>query len=287
MGVSTILTLGFIWGLHKLYQCFVFEEETHSLQENNSVLGLLAGFIFISIGIFPYIVVGRSIIYIDGVNGRDSLFVPLGAAVFLYYGISLCPIRKHLSHIVCSVIVILSMGCMNKKYVGYQEATYQQMAIGNHMRESKEIREGQNFLWVNSKNYDWFRFYVLTGIAQEVFQDEKRLFLSERNLHSYSWFQQGIVKNMMPWHYFHLGEYDLTHLEIDGVILYQYTPISTGAVLKLKFDELFRKALFEQKIHELGHIDYIHAKGYIMNDRDMKTMWSKKMAVDVLKGINQ
>lgn len=272
-----------IWSLYKLYQCFIFTMPTTEEQKSRLRYALILGFVFLGIGIFPYLVVGRSAIAISGFNGRDSVLVPLGTAFIFYYGIKLCPIEEKLRHIVCVMLVLMSIGRMNQRYIGYQEWAYQQMAIGEHMRHSSEIKEGQNFLWVHLGASDAVPFWAMSGIAREIFGDEKRLFLTEDALHSDLY--QDITVKMLTDHQYNLGQYDLKNQKLDGVILYQNSSISRRTLLSLKFDEMFRPHRFWNRIASLGYMDYIPAGGFIINDKDMPTMWSEKGAADISQRI--
>ena len=270
-----------VWGLFKLYQCFICEMPHTINNRKGMITGIIIGLIVLNIGIFPYLVIGNPVIYIAAFEGRNALLVPLGAAFVFYYGIKLCPVEEKMRHVVCAMVVLMSIGKMNHRYMDYQEWAYQQMAIGEHMRHSSEIRDGQNFLWVHLGARHRCDFWSMAGISREVFGDEKRLFLTQHELHAKYWFQEGVGENTLTSRHHNLGQYDLKNQKIDGVILYQYSGISKRMLLGLKFDEMFRPQRFLERISSLGYMDYIPAGGFVINDKDMPTMWSEKGAADI------
>ena len=179
----------------------------------------------------------------------------------------------------------MSIVVFNQRYFGYQQWGYQQMVLREHMRGSKEIREGRNFLLIHSENdsREWSRFWALSGIAHEAFGDETRLFLRPEELHTWQWKPDsgGSVEAKVN----HLSEYDFQNPELDGIIYYRHPDElkKVPTVLELKFYELFCEQAFEKKLRSLGYLDYIPAGGSIVNDAGMKTMWSEEASATVVR----
>ncbi len=268
------------WGLYQVYSGIVWER-THESDEPHSIIRVLVGSGLLTIGVFPYLVVGRTSVPISGFQGRDALLTPLGLAFVMYYGIKLCSTQEMIRRFLYAAVVLFSINCTNQRYMEYQAWTYQQMAVGEHMRVSPEISKGQNFLWIHYGSSFRWDFWSMAGIAQGVFGDETRLFLTREEIHRSSWFKEKYGENMLTGHQYNLRDYDLKRQVLDGVILYQHPYFSLRALLGLKFDEMFHPARFKEKICKLGYMVFIPAGGAIVNDRNMKTMWSKEAAADI------
>ncbi len=265
------------WVLDKAYQCFLIEETSHDNQRR-AMLAAWMGLLLVGLGQFPYLVIGRKFhFHIDGFVGRDVILASLGAAVFFFYAIRLLQVHEKLRKVMCFMFVLMSIVSINQRYYKYQQWSYLQMVLQEHMRGSKEIQEGRNFFLVHSENEsrEWSRHYVLTGIAYEAFGDQKRLFLRPEELHD-DWGRPGYETIKHSW--FKLADYDFHNLELDGIIYYRHPDElkKVPVVLELKFYELFCAKEFKEKLRSLGYIDYIPAGGFIVNDAGMKTMWSEE-----------
>ncbi len=278
-----ILILIFIFGIYKLYQNYV-DSNHWTTQSRKYTAGVLLGFALIGIGQYPYMVIGRGFhFHVDGFVGRDVILSPLGAALVIYYGIRLFPVREAAKKFLCFLLVLMSIVVFNQRYFGYQQWGYQQMVLREHMRDNEEIQEGHNFLLIHSENdsREWSRFWALSGIAHEAFGDEKRLFLRPEEVHTWQWKIDS--ENALRAKVNHLADHDFQNLELDGVIYYRHPDElkRVPAVLELKFYELFCEQEFKKKLRSLGYLDYIPAGGSIVNDAGMKTMWSEEAIAEV------
>ncbi len=283
---SPVLPIGLCtWMIYKIFQSLIVGESFENEKRGIAGIGLVMGTVIMMVGLFPYLVVGRSIgMEILGFSGKDVMLVPLGAACMFYYGIQLCPLQKELKSALCLMFVVSSIVLMNQRYIEYQEIAYQQMSVKEHMSDSEEILQGQNFIFVYLGEPKWWiRQYVLSGLAREAFGNEKRLFLRPEDIHHAYWFKEGLGENMLTHSFYNLGDYNLHNQQIDGTILYQ--PVSRSkmwlAMPILKFDEMFRPQMFQERLRRLGYIDYVPAGGPVVNDSGERTMWSKEAMEDI------
>ena len=213
--------------------------------------------IVVAVGLFPYIVIrGNRQIMLSGVSGRDSILVPFGMALLVYYIVMLIlgnnPIRKLL------YTLVLSLGTVyfTTWYYEYQKDYYIQCGFRVAVEQSNEIRNGVNFIVYNRNASDigGDRFYTWSGNAAMAFGEKTRLFVNGEN--EIYLFDNDSFRNNLCILYTPLKEYNIDSKKVDGKI-YLDNSFSKSDILRLRWLELVDPKKFEEVLMSDITFEYI------------------------------
>lgn len=185
-------------------------------------------------------------------GGRDALLLGLGTAILIYYLICLV-FNKNFCKIAFITIIVLGICHFNLKYIDWQENYYQQLQFEQEVRQNEDIQNGTTFLCLYENPALDASFYQLNGNAFVATGEQTRFFMcgiedlaNMIELDENSWYLNA----------YNMKEYDPTNMALDGVILINNEPISTGIVLKQKWNEIFHKDKFYEWINRIRDIKY-------------------------------
>jgi len=156
-------------------------------------LGLcLFGLILFAASVFPYIVVGRSPLFLEW-GSRHQLLVPLGSAFMLYYGLTAVGAEFRISKRVQTLALASLIACFVatnvSRYVTFQRDWYKQLSLIEQFRRSPAIRLNTSFLFrdlaseLNALDRK-YRFYEYAGLMRSAFGDASRFGIAEEDYRS-------------------------------------------------------------------------------------------------------
>lgn len=240
---------------------FLIQLKYKKVNKNNKQKFIYIKFIIVSliifiIGMFPYITVHNNmIISVSGEGSRDSMLLPIGLSIFIYYFCKLIFSNIKLLNISLTIIIILGIVSFNYSYMGYQGQIYWNKSFMEAIKKNKDIENNSTFLVTYNQNWSedyGTRFYTLNGISKLAFGNQKRFFLTENMLNEKLNFEQ--LENMK--YNNSMGEYNLSNnLIIDGDIYFD-CQINRLNVLHLKFLEIFNHSDYEKYFYNNGILYY-------------------------------
>lgn len=166
-----------------LFVVIAFKGQRANTTDNGCCMKLLlVGLIFFGLGIFPYIVVGKTPMLNDW-GSRHALLLPLGLSFILYYILTVSSsalrLNPNVKIIILSVILASFVSYNISIYTDFQLDWYKQESLIFNLKECKCIRDHTTFLFedrtrdLNADNRE-YRFYEYTSMMKYVFGDEKR-----------------------------------------------------------------------------------------------------------------
>lgn len=211
---------------------------------------LLIGIFILSLAIFPYLAVGRASISLAGLQGRDSLLVPLGAVLVLFSLVELL-FRKWSKPLIYSMMIFCGVCHFNRYYLAYQQDYYKLLDFSHKVKENKEILSGKkNALFFPDKPtsiVDTVNVYSLTYNLSKVFNDESR-FVMTKDGFKYYFHDDHSVNYMVSCGVYGMSDYKIrADRKIDVILRYLNGP-SIGETFKLKILELFNRKVFENRL---------------------------------------
>lgn len=223
----------------------------------NSIYGLLLGIFLIGIGMFPYIVIrGGYILQTDGVGSRDSMLLPIGVAITIYFLIILLIGNNRFSTFLFITIFVCGAISFNFHYLDYQRDFYWQESLTEKFRDHQELADKSNLLFLSDDDNgcECTRFYSLNANAAMAYQNEKRLIMcGYRDLYLP---QSEYINTYLRQGYEYLmKDYDISNKKLDGVIVYS-NKISHKKAVQLKLLELFDYIRYKEMIRDMGNFDY-------------------------------
>lgn len=141
-------------------------------------LGL--GALAFSLGVFPYIAVGKMPISTDW-DSRHQMLVPFGASLLVYYSVRLVlSLVKRSAAWARYALCVLAVAFIARNIavdIAYQQDWFKQMAIVENVRKNPAFRAQRTFL-VDDQLRTWntlernYRFYEYTGLLKYALGDE-------------------------------------------------------------------------------------------------------------------
>ena len=254
VGFVCLMILLFITKSHKYEQVEGLEEEERGMYY------ILFGIMALVCGIFPYEVIRGRELETIGITGRDSMLMPLGCAIIIYYMLDALRMQKRfISFIYCYTILVCQIH-FNVWYMEYQKDWYYQEAWAAQIANIEEVRDNNTFIVVEENENEigsgrlGHASYAFTWNANRVFGDEQRLFTPEEDL-------PFVLSNLKEREtiapgQFGLSNYDINDITIDGIIVSTCT-ISCRDVIGLKFAEIFDEDAYEKKVKSAASLRYI------------------------------
>ena len=228
--------------------------ETEEPTGRRDLVIFLFGLLMLIAGFFPYTAVRqKAYLALTGVNGRDSMLLGLGTAMMLFS----LPIRS-LRRPVAVFAVVLGIFHFGTWYLNYQAEWYRQLAFQNDVAGMEDIAAGGNYVVLVSQDSEVEdrRFYTWSGNAVAATGKQTAfLFNGEGNANM---LQDPEKMEYMVTHYPLYRDY-VYHPEIDGR-LYFNVNVSREDAVQLKLKELFDRKGFEERIGEIGDVDYVKAE---------------------------
>jgi hypothetical protein len=209
----------------------------------------LLGIILFSIGVFPYLVVGKVPTMIEW-NTRHQLLVPLGMAFILYYGLNLLSEKTKLPQGYRKILLSLMLAmflCANiVTYADYQRDWYKQTSLIENFKASEIMRNNNTFLFddhtreLNANNRS-YRFYEYTGMMRAAFGDESRLGCDWSSFEGLPYYEQFSAYN--------LENYSGDNPTFIGVTVeHGDLPFGLADLPKLMYHDHFRHEQFDKDI---------------------------------------
>lgn len=242
----------------------------------NSIKLFIVGCLCFLVGIFPYIIVRNGGVATTGLRGRDSMLLGLGMATMIYYGFQLLflPRVRYLCYI---FVIYIGIFHFNAWYLMYQEDWYRQLQTIYEIRENQEIQDASTILYLT--NYgspvETTYCYTLNGLSYVATGKMDKFILSEISNLQYLDNLDSIIARK-------LQDYDKESRILDGVLFVNDKPMGKSDVLSLKWNEMFNKIRFQQRIVESKDMQYISLTEEQSN-RIMDMYYSGKLTKDYLK----
>ncbi len=221
----------------------------YKLSEN--ILTFVLGLAILFMGIFPYVMVRGKTIDMIGVDGRDAVLVPLGAAMVICSVVSLCKDRAR--KILVALILILGIFGFNSLYLEWQKDYYYQLCM-ERLLDNDIIRENDTFFLaeVNETQIDGQRYYSLNTNAYHVFGDQTRFFIPKVSSLYILKDEKYVKEAIEVLDYSHMmKDYDPEDYCIDAVIDF-WCVMTDAEVLDLKNLEMFHPELFTERLSGYG-----------------------------------
>ncbi len=232
------------------------EKKDHENHECNTsiqtkILIFLIGFIALSAGILPYMVVrDSSVIHTFGIRGRDSTLVSFGSAMLFYALIELI-LEKRLRKYVYIWMIACGILFFNRYYLTYQRDSFRQLGFQYRLAEHREELEGTaNVLYINEDDslIDLTAFYELNGNAEKIFGDQSRFFINGLSTAVFLTDEQKeLLEFFVESDNYHMSDYIIGHKRIDAIVQFSFHA-ELHEVLKMKLYELFDKNEFQRRI---------------------------------------
>ncbi len=230
----------------------MFTEE-EAPKGNRDLVIFLFGLVLLIAGFFPYTAVRqRTYLALTGVNGRDSMLLGVGTAMMLFS----LPIRS-LRRPLAVFAVILGICHFGNWYMNYQAEWYRQLAFQHDVAGIEDIAVGGNYVVKVSEDsaVEDRRFYTWSGNAAAA-TGKRTAFLFNGDGNA-EMLQKPANIDYVVTHYPMFTDYRY-HPEVDGT-LYFNVRVSREDTIQLKMQELFNRSGFEQRIGEIGDVDYVKA----------------------------
>lgn len=223
-----------------------------------NLVGVLLGGLVFCVGMFPYIVIrgGGSVLVTDGVGSRDTMLLPIGMAIMIYFVFNFFLSKKKFAVVFWAMFLVLGTIAFNFHYLDYQRDFYWQEALTEKFRQHTELSDKSNLLFLSDDDNgcDCTRFYSLNGNAALAYQNEKRLIMN-----GYSRLEKMHSEKLSLYvdenHEYLMHDYDITNKKLDGVIVYN-NPISYKKALQLKLLEIFNKDKYQEIVKNIGTFSY-------------------------------
>ena len=225
--------------------------------EERGMYYILFGIIVLVCGIFPYEVIRGRALETVTITGRDSMLMPLGCAIIIYYMLDALRMQKRFIILIYCYAVLVSQIHFNVWYMEYQKDWYYQEAWAAQIANIEEVRDNNTFIILEEDAgvVGGHAFYTFTWNANRVFGDEQRLFMPVAGGHHLFQVIQKEQETIGPGQ-FGISNYDFNDTAIDGIIVSTCT-ISVRDVITLKFAEIFDKDAYEEKVKTAASLGYI------------------------------
>lgn len=222
------------------------------------LIGILLGGLIFCMGMFPYTVIrgGGSVLVTDGVGSRDTMLLPIGMAMIIYFAFSIFLSVKKVAIIYWAMLLAFGICAFNFHYLDYQRDFYWQETLTEKFRQHTELSDKSNLLFLtdDDNGCDCTRFYSLNGNAALAYQNEKRLIMN-----GYSKLEKMHSDKLSMYvdgnHEYLMCDYDTTNKYLDGVIIYN-NYISYKKTFQLKLLELFDQEKYHEIIKAMGTFSY-------------------------------
>lgn len=251
VGLVCLMILLFATKLHK------YEQAERLEAEERGMYYILFGIIVLVCGIFPYEVIRGRALETVTITGRDSMLMPLGCAIIIYYMLDALRMQKRFIILIYCYAVLVSQIHFNVWYMEYQKDWYYQEAWAAQIANIEEVRDNNTFIILEEDAgvVGGHAFYTFTWNANRVFGDEQRLFMPVAGGHHLFQVIQKEQETIGPGQ-FGISNYDFNDTAIDGIIVSTCT-ISVRDVITLKFAEIFDKDAYEEKVKTAASLGYI------------------------------
>ena len=194
------------------------------MQERRKIQLLLLGILSLSMGLFPYLVVrGGPFIATSAFGGRDSMVVPMGAAIIFYVLIASIFNDKHRK--IIFITMLLSGVCyFNFYYLAYQRDYYKNVGFQYQLTEHPELKDLSTMICEDSTSevLNNSIFYTWNINARNVYGDQTRF----------------IVRDKSEWEHYSKHK-DILRIFVErpayGMMQYNYEDTSVKCVLTYKF----------------------------------------------------
>ena len=242
------------------------KETNHDIRWIDSLLNFIYGVFVMAMAAFPYVMVRGRALDTIGVKGRDSVLVPLGAAIILYSLLSV--INGKIRKIVLSVLLILEVICFNSLYIEWQKDYYYQLSMQNLM--NNEIIKLNDTFFVtdlNETEVQGQRYYSFNALSYFLFGDETRFFVPKVSELYILENEKHMKEAIEVLGYSHMmQDYKPDDYNFDAILDYQ-NDLSWKDVVRLKMDEMFAPDKFNEFIKSSGKLDI-----YVVEDDFTKAL---------------
>ena len=270
---------------------FIIKNKTNNKPDTKKwLIYLLVGFVVLALGLFVYVEVRSSVIYSNGVKGRDTILVPLGMSIIIYSTYSL--FNEKYKQLLCILTIILGIFSFNSLYIEWQEDYYQQLSMESLMNNSI-IKNNDTFFLANldESDIEGERYYSLNTNAYHVFNDETRLFIPKvSNLYLLE-SKENVDMAVKDLDYCHMmKDYNPEDYNLDAIIIYS-CDYDANEVLRLKTYELFNKDIFNEIIKNTGDMKTVEVDddftSLLISKYNSKEVNDDKDVVNLLMAYNK
>lgn len=203
------------------------------------------GCILLGLALYSYVVIRhRYRIDTEGLEGRDSVLVGIGAAMLVYAIVRLC-VYKRVAPYVLAFLVICGISYFVRSYEAYQLNYYKQLAFQYMLDDNKKALADARNIYVIDKNPDKYGFrsvYVLNSNAEKVFNNQDKLFFTSQEQILSSWSKEMLVL-------YHMKDYDILHKKIDVICYYSFD-MSSKELWKEKLEEFKNRNNVEHNLRK-------------------------------------
>lgn len=235
-----------------------YKEKGKDWEENNTIRTfginiflLTLGILTFYIGLFPYLTKRADAIPSTMEGGRDSLLLAAGCAILIYYGIQIF-LNNWIRKLIMFFVVILGIIHFNFAYTTWEERWYQQLQLMDEIANNQEILDNDTFIVIY--NNATVSFYQTNGNSWATTGEQSRYFLKGVDQIKFLLDPDTCIYLNMDGYM--MNDYDSSDTTIDGVIYVNYEDVSTAAVLKGKWYEIFNPDVFQNWIKEQKEIAY-------------------------------
>lgn len=209
----------------------------------HELIKFILGFITLNLAITPYSIIRmQDVIYTEYFSGRDSILVPLGAALIFFAFINII-FNEYGKKLIIFITVFLGICYFNFHYINYQIENFWYIGFQENIRYNQYIKENDVFVVMapDSNKMGSRIYYVYNGLAEEVYGEETRIFMDGTWL--LSQYLSGWNHDITEREWYNMKDFNSIDNKIDGVIFYS-NDISVKEALYLKYLEIIDKTEF-------------------------------------------
>lgn len=193
--------------------------------ERKRIRLLLLGIWSLSMGLFTYLVVrGVPFIATSNFGGRDSMVVPMGAAIIFY--VLIASIFKDKHRKIIFITMLLSGVCyFNFYYLAYQRDYYKNVGFQYQLTEHPELKELSTMICEDSTSevLSMSRFYTWNIDARNVYGDQTRFILNGKNDLKYLDEQKNELNIFVERPAYGMMQYNCDDTSVKCVLVYKFT----------------------------------------------------------------
>lgn len=233
-----------------------FEANDISYDYKKTLLYFAYGFVVLLLGLFPYVAIRGMNIELNGIQGRDSILIPLGVSLILFSALSLFGNKQR--RLMTAIIVLLGAFSFNQIYLEWQKDYYYQLSMEN-LLNNQIIKNNDTFFLadLNESNISGQRYYSLNKNASNVYNNETRFFIPKvSNLYLLE-DEEALNKTIEALDYAYvMRDYKPDDLNLDAVIIYE-CDLNTFNTIRYKYNEIFNEEEFNNLIKSNGSMSVV------------------------------
>lgn len=212
----------------------------------------LIGLLAVLAGLYPYVVTGGTVV-ITGFEGRDSILVPFGGAMFIDALLKLL-CKKEGRIVVTAVFMIAGIMHFTEWYSNYQCMYYWDRGIQEYLKMNTDLKNAKTIYFIGEgtkgQEIGWSygtSFYTFNAVFEEVFGDENRLVIRGSELEIVN--NPDYISPLIDREWYNLTGFDENRNKVDAVILYSNT-IEGVRGMTLRLSEITGRDIGDKLIEE-------------------------------------